>query len=147
MEDALLIELQRLFQLAHTHGVRELSISQPEFSVKIVTTAVGQAVIAPSGMTTPAPITITPAAHEPAPTGYAILSPLVGIFYRSSSPDTPPFVEVGDRVEVGQTIGIVEAMKVFNEITADRAGTVSAITADNGKLVQVDQPLVLLEPR
>jgi acetyl-CoA carboxylase biotin carboxyl carrier protein len=78
--------------------------------------------------------------------GYTIASPLVGLFYRASSPGSPPFVEIGDAVEEGQTVGVVEAMKVFNEITADRSGIVAAIPAQNGDLVQVDQPLVILNP-
>ena len=91
-------------------------------------------------------VTAAPAPKEaPAPVGYVIMSPLVGVFYRAASPDSPSFVEVGDTVEVGQTIGIVEAMKVFNEITADQAGTVIAIPVKNGALVQVDQPLVVLD--
>jgi acetyl-CoA carboxylase biotin carboxyl carrier protein len=145
MDDAQLIELQRLFQLAHDRGVRELAITQPEFSVKIVTTAPGVTwVAAPVAAAAPTTVTPSPVA-PPAPTGYPILSPLVGIFYRSPSPDAPSFVEIGDTVEVGQTICIVEAMKVFNEITADRAGKVIAVPAENGKLVQVDQPLVVLD--
>jgi len=83
--------------------------------------------------------------EEQAPAGHEIASPLVGTFYRSSSPDMPPLVEVGDRVEVGQPLCIVEAMKVFNEITADRAGAVLAIPAQNGQLVQVGQVLVVLD--
>ncbi len=146
MDDAQLIELQRLFQLAHDRGVRELAITQPEFSVKIVTLAPGLAVVAAPVTATTATGTPSPVA-PPAPTGYPILSPLVGIFYRSPSPDAPAFVEIGDTVEAGQTICIVEAMKVFNEITTDHAGVVKAIPAENGKLVQVDQPLMVLEPQ
>jgi acetyl-CoA carboxylase biotin carboxyl carrier protein len=81
-----------------------------------------------------------------APVGYTILSPLVGIFYRAASPDSPPFVEIGDSVEAGQTIGVVEAMKVFNEIITECPGVVAAIPTGNGELVQADQPLVILSP-
>lgn len=132
-------------------GLRELSINQPDFSISLSTTTavpVAEAAAAPTmAMPAVAAPLATPAPVAPAaPKGYTIASPLIGIFYRSSSPDQPTFVEVGDTVEVGQIIGIIEAMKVFNEITADRAGTVVAIPAENGKLVQVDQPLVILSP-
>lgn len=149
MDDTLFIEIQRLCQLAHQRGLREISIARPGFSAAITTVQVG---MAPStyipmpvtGASVPMPVTAAVPAAEPA--GYVIASPLIGLFYRSSSPDAPSFVEIGDTVEAGQTIGIVEAMKVFNEITTDHAGTVIAIPAENGALVQVDQPLVIIDP-
>jgi acetyl-CoA carboxylase biotin carboxyl carrier protein len=70
---------------------------------------------------------------------------LIGLFYRSAAPDAPPFVEVGDVVEEGQTVCIIEAMKVFNEINAEWSGRVVAIPAEDGKLVQAGEPLVVLE--
>jgi acetyl-CoA carboxylase biotin carboxyl carrier protein len=80
------------------------------------------------------------------PAGIPIVSPMVGVFYRSKSPDDPPFVEVGDRVEVGQIVGLVEAMKTFNEITSEVEGEVAAIVAGNGALVETGAPLVVLKP-
>lgn len=71
-------------------------------------------------------------------------SPMVGVFYRSPSPADPPFVEVGDRVESGQTIGLVEAMKVFNEITAESGGIVAKINVESGQLVETGAPLIML---
>ena len=76
--------------------------------------------------------------------GYAITSPMVGTFYNAPSPGASPFVEVGDRVEVGQTVGIVEAMKIMNEIAAERAGVVAAILVDNGQPVEYGSPLIRL---
>jgi acetyl-CoA carboxylase biotin carboxyl carrier protein len=153
MDDALLIEIQHLCRLAHERGLQELSITQPGFSISLstVATAVAPASVAPvAGVAMPIPASFAPVVPPPpvveAPKGHTIASPLVGIFYRTPSPDSPTFVEIGDTVEVGETIGIVEAMKVFNEITADCAGTVIAIPAENGKLVQVDQPLVVIDP-
>lgn len=75
---------------------------------------------------------------------YEIVSPMVGVFYRSSSPDAPSFVEVGDIIEVGQTIGLIEAMKVFSEVPAEVAGEIVEIPAVNGKLVQQGSPLVII---
>lgn len=75
-----------------------------------------------------------------------IESPMVGVFYRSSSPDSPSFVEIGDVIEVGQTIGLIEAMKVFSEIPSEVAGEVVDIPCENGKLVQQGQPLVVVRP-
>ena len=142
MEDTLFIEIQRLCQLLHERGLRELSVTRPSFSLRLTALQAGMATVMP------APVAAAPAkAEEPAaPAGYAVTSPIIGTFYRASSPDFPSFVEVGDQVEAGQTIGIVEAMKVFNEITTDKAGIVSAIIAQNGQLVKVDEPLIILNP-
>lgn len=75
----------------------------------------------------------------------AVRSPLIGVFYRAAAPDSPPFVEIGDLVSEGQTVCIVEAMKVFNEIKAEWRGRVAAIPAQNGSLVQAGDPLIVLE--
>lgn len=75
----------------------------------------------------------------------AIEAPVVGVFYRAAKADSPPFVEVGDRVQTGQTIGLIEAMKVFSEIQSERAGTVVEVVAQNGQLVRVGEPLLYLK--
>ena len=80
----------------------------------------------------------------PEPVGYAVTSPMVGTFYHSTSPAEPPLVEVGDRVEAGQLIGIIEAMKIMNEITTDRGGTVIEIVAPNATAVEYGSPLIRL---
>jgi len=85
------------------------------------------------------------AAKAPAEPTVAVVSPMVGVFYRAPSPHDPPFVEVGDRVEVGQTVGLVEAMKVFNEILAESEGIVAEIVAQTGQLVETGDPLVRLK--
>ena len=139
MNDAIFIEVQRLCRLVHLRGLRELAITRPDFSVTLTAVRRGAVTITPAA---PAPSTLIAA---PTVEGTPVASPLVGIFYRSASPDSPPFVEIGDAVEVGQVIGIVEAMKVFNEIISDYAGTVTAIPAENGKVVQVGQPLVIID--
>ena len=87
-----------------------------------------------------------PAAAEPRADLLHIRSPLLGIFYRSPSPEAEAFVAVGELVEVGQTIGVVEAMKVFNEITSEVAGRVVKVLAEPGQLVHAGDPLIALEP-
>jgi len=145
-----LIEIQRLFEIVHRRGLRELSLTRPDFSITVSSVTTVPVETAPM----PAEIYHLPAAvpcvtakmeESTEPAGHEIPSPLIGTFYRSPSPDAPHFVEIGDQVDVGQTVCIVEAMKVFNEITADRAGTVIAIPAQNGQLVQVGQVLVVLD--
>ena len=141
-----MIEIQRLFEIVHRRGLRELSLTRPDFAITV--NAVPSAgVEAAEAHHLPAAAPRVPAKmEEPAlPTGHEITSPLVGTFYRSPSPDASAFVEIGDQVEVGQTLCIVEAMKVFNEITADRAGMVIAIPMQNGQLVQVGQVLMVLD--
>ena len=76
----------------------------------------------------------------------AVRSPVMGVFYRAASPETPPYVEVGARVEEGDIVGLVEAMKVFNEIASEVTGEVVEVVAKNGDLVELDQPLVWLRP-
>jgi len=85
-------------------------------------------------------------AEPPAPTVAAVLAPLTGIFYSSPSPDSPPFVEAGREVVVGQVIGLIEAMKLFNEIKSDKAGRVVRVVAENGSLVKAKHPLIEVEP-
>jgi acetyl-CoA carboxylase biotin carboxyl carrier protein len=82
---------------------------------------------------------------EEAVAGHAVKSPMVGTFYRSSSPGAKPFVEVGDSIKAGETICIIEAMKILNEIEADKSGTVTKILCDNGQAVEYGQPLFIIE--
>ena len=88
----------------------------------------------------------TPPAPARAATTVALESPMVGVFYRSASPEDPPFVSVGDRIAVGQAIGLIEAMKVYSEVPSEIAGRVTEIPAESGKLVQQGQPLIYVEP-
>jgi acetyl-CoA carboxylase biotin carboxyl carrier protein len=84
---------------------------------------------------------VTEAAAAPATSGHVVHSPMVGTFYRAPSPTSPPFAEVGQTVKVGDVVCIVEAMKMMNQIEADRSGTIEAILVDNGEPVEFDQPL------
>ena len=86
-----------------------------------------------------------PAAEEPALDGHVLTSPIVGTFYAAPSPDSPPYVEIGGRVEKGQVVCIVEAMKLMNEIEADVSGTVSSVVPDNGDPVEFGAPLFVIQ--
>ena len=148
MDDALFIEIQRLFQLIRQRGLRELALTRPGFSIAISTVSTAPEPAAPGVHLPPvaAHLALEEAEVEEArPQGYELISPLVGSFYRSPSPDAEPFVEVGDVVEAGQTVCIVEAMKVFNEITTDHAGKVMSIPVHNGQLVQAGQTLMVID--
>ncbi len=113
------------------------------WTLKAAPTAVAHFVHSEAGapMAAPAGMVAAPAAPELIP----LPSPMVGVFYHSPSPGEPNFVEIGDRVERGQTIGLIEAMKVFNEITAEASGTLVEIPVGNGQLVETGMPLMLLK--
>jgi acetyl-CoA carboxylase biotin carboxyl carrier protein len=102
---------------------------------------------APQHAAAPAPVAVAPVevAVPAAPEGHAVKSPMVGTFYRCASPGAKPFVEIGDTVEQGDTLCIVEAMKLMNEIEADVGGTIKSILAENGQAVEYGQPLFVIE--
>jgi acetyl-CoA carboxylase biotin carboxyl carrier protein len=85
-----------------------------------------------------------PSADKGLPPGHVVRSPMVGTFYASANPESPPFVKVGQQVKAGDTLGIIEAMKMFNQIEADHAGTVVAVLATNGQPVEFDEPLFVI---
>jgi len=145
-------KLKKLIDLVQESGIAELEITEGEEKVKIVK---GGAVsvmptAAPAGAPAPAAaLEAKPAATPPAePTagqeGHVVKAPMVGTFYRSPSPDAKPFVEVGQSVKEGDTICIIEAMKLMNEIEADASGVVKAVLVENGQPVEYGQPLFIL---
>jgi acetyl-CoA carboxylase biotin carboxyl carrier protein len=151
-------KLKKLIDLVQESGIAELEITEGEEKVKIVkggVVSITPASAAALGLTAagtpelrPAP---PPAAAPQAPPeppagqeGHVVKSPMVGTFYRSPSPDAKAFVEVGHAVKEGQTICIIEAMKLMNEIEADASGTVKAILVENGQPVEYGQPLFIL---
>ena len=146
-------KVKKLIELLEASSVDEIEIKEGEESVRISrNTAAPIAVAAPvAAPVTPAAVASAPAAPAPAPeaaassAANAVKSPMVGTFYRSPSPDAAPFVEVGQSVRAGDVLCIVEAMKMMNQIEADRAGTVTAIHAENGEPVEFDQPLITVE--
>jgi acetyl-CoA carboxylase biotin carboxyl carrier protein len=148
-------KLKTLIELVESSGIAELEISEGEEKVRITrslpaTQAPAPAAAPASGLPSPAAMTgdrLAPAgATAPAaePEGHAVKSPMVGTFYRSASPGAKPFVDVGDTVQVGDPLCIIEAMKLMNEIEADRAGVVKAILVENGQPVEYGQPLVVI---
>ena len=144
-------KLKTLIDLVETSGIAELEIQEGEERVRITraSTVTHPAVMfhAPHAVPAiPAAATAAPAAAAPTPAdeGHAVKSPMVGTFYRSASPGAAPFVEIGDSVAQGDTLCIVEAMKLMNEIEADIGGTVKAILVENGQPVEFGQPLFVI---
>jgi acetyl-CoA carboxylase biotin carboxyl carrier protein len=146
-------KLKKLIDLVQESGIAELEITEGEEKVKIVKGGVQPFAPGPAALTAPPPGLAAPppasvpqahAAELPQPQGHVIKSPIVGTFYRASSPSANPFVEVGQTVKEGQTVCIIEAMKLMNEIEADASGVVKAILVENGQPVEYGQPLFLL---
>jgi acetyl-CoA carboxylase biotin carboxyl carrier protein len=147
-------KVKKLIELLEASSVDEIEIKEGEESVRISrNTGAPIAMAAPiAAPAMPAPVAPAPAAPAPAApeaaapsAANAVKSPMVGTFYRSPSPDAAAFVEVGQSVRAGDVLCIVEAMKMMNQIEADRAGTVTAIHAENGEPVEFDQPLITVE--
>ena len=149
-------KLKTLIDLVSESNISELEITEAEGKVRIVkggTAAAVQYVQAvPAAAAGPLPAAAVPAAGAPAaapapavPQGHVVKSPMVGTFYRSSSPGASPFVELGAQVKEGDTLCIIEAMKILNEIEADKSGTITQILGENGQAVEYGQPLFVLE--
>ena len=145
-------KLKTLIDLVSDSNVSELEITEAEGKVRIVKSSgaplvVQQPAVAIAAAPVFAPIAAAPPA-DAAPaveTSHAVKSPMVGTFYRSASPGAKPFIEVGDIVKEGETICIIEAMKILNEIEADKSGTISKILCQNGQAVEYGQPLFLID--
>ena len=146
-------KLKTLIDLVSDSNVSELEITEAEGTVRIVKSApapvamVTQMAAAPVAVAAPvaaAPVAAAPVA-EAAPAGHTVKSPMVGTFYRSSSPGAKAFAEVGQQVKEGDTICIIEAMKILNEIEADKSGTITAMLCENGQAVEYGQPLFIIE--
>ncbi len=149
-------KLKTLIDLVAESDIAELEVTEGESKVKIVkspSAAAGQQVMmmqqpiaAPAAAPIAAPVAAVAAveAAPAAPTGHVVKSPMVGTFYRSSAPGSPAFVEIGSAVREGQTICIIEAMKLLNEIEADASGVVTQILVENGQPVEFGQPLFII---
>ncbi|WP_024607671.1 acetyl-CoA carboxylase biotin carboxyl carrier protein [Pseudoalteromonas sp. TAB23] len=146
-------KIKKLIELVEESGIAELEITEGEESVRInrnnMSAGPGYPQFAPQQYA-PAPAApVAPVAVEAAapaePTGHQVKSPMVGSFYSAASPEAPAYVEVGQQVKVGDTLCIIEAMKMMNQIESDKAGTVRAILAENGEPIEFDQPLFIIE--
>jgi acetyl-CoA carboxylase biotin carboxyl carrier protein len=151
-------KLKTLIDLVSESGISELEVNEGEDRVRIVNAGSGssnmsQVVYATPAHSmqaaptanTPAEIVAAQAVEAPATeTGFVARSPMVGTFYRAANPESPDFVKVGDTVAVGQTLCIIEAMKLLNEIEAEKAGVIKQILCENGQGVEFDQPLFII---
>ena len=149
-------EIRKLVKLVESAGITSLEIEEGELQIRIEKAApvssAPQLVYASAPAAAPAPA--APAAAPAAPAAEApvasnlieVRAPMVGTFYRSPNPESPPFVEVGDSIRPGQTLCILEAMKIMNEIEAEVSGRIAEVLIDNGQPVQFDQVLYRIEP-
>jgi acetyl-CoA carboxylase biotin carboxyl carrier protein len=148
-------KVKKLIELLDESGVAEIEIKEGEESVRISRQsqfsqpmmAPPPAYPAPAPAAAPTPVAEAPVAEAAVETieGHAIKSPMVGTFYRAASPGATPFVEVGQTVSAGDTLCIIEAMKLLNQIEADKSGKVKAILVENGQPVEYDQPLFIID--
>ena len=151
-------KIKKLIELVEESGIQELEIAEGEESVRISRggSIVSAPAYAPLPAVAPAPIAAAPSAipavpaieastADTQPSGHVTRSPMVGTFYRSSSPEAQPFVAVGQKVEVGDALCIIEAMKMMNQIEADKAGVIKSILIENGQPVEFDEPLFIIE--
>lgn len=146
-------KVKKLIELLEESGIAEIEIHEGEESVRISRYAAAPAAAAPAPVAVPAAAPVAPGAAAPvavpaAPDelpGHKVTSPMVGTFYRASSPGSPSFVEVGQRVDVGDTLCIIEAMKMLNQIEADQTGVVAAILVENAEPVEYGQTLFVIE--
>lgn len=148
-------EIKSMIEFIAKSGLAEVNIETEEFKIKVRRDTEGRIVAAPSVVAAaPAPAPVAPAAEaapaapaKPAANNYVeIKSPMIGTFYRSPKPDQPSFVNVGDQVKAGDKVGIIEAMKLFNEIESEVSGTIVKVLVENASPIEYDQPLFLVEP-
>ncbi|BDU19877.1 acetyl-CoA carboxylase biotin carboxyl carrier protein [Dyella sp. GSA-30] len=146
-------KIKKLIDLLEESNLAELEIKEGEEVVRLSRVPKGGVAIAAAPVAVAAPVAApvaaapvaAPVAAAPAvPEGHVVKAPMVGTYYASASPGAPAFVKVGQQVKAGETLGIIEAMKMFNQIEADVGGTVQAILIDNGQPVEFDQPMFVI---
>lgn len=152
-------KIARLLKVVSESDIAEIEIKEGEEQIKITrATATVTPVVQPVAVAPATPAVVAPAAPASAPaaatatpapaaeeTGHVMKSPMVGTFYRSANPEAPAFTEVGKTVKEGDTVCIIEAMKMMNQIAADKSGTIKKILVENGATVEFDQPLFIIE--
>lgn len=142
-------KIKKLIELLEESNLTEMEIREGEESVRL--SRVGPAVAAPVAPVHPASLSPTAGGHETEhmeqtiPDGHAVQSPMVGTFFSAPKPGAKPFAEVGSQVQIGDTLCVIEAMKIFNQIEADKAGTVIAVLKENGEPVEYGEPLFIID--
>ena len=145
-------KIKKLIDLLEESNLAELEIKEGEEVVRLSRVPKGTVTVAPAPVMAAAPVAAPPVAPAadaaPAvaalPAGHVLKAPMVGTFYASATPGAPPFVKVGQKVKAGETLGIIEAMKMFNQIEAEVSGTVQAILVENGQPVEFDEPMFVI---
>ncbi|BBP46669.1 acetyl-CoA carboxylase biotin carboxyl carrier protein subunit [Thiosulfatimonas sediminis] len=148
--------IRKLIEIVEQSGIAEIEIKEGEHNIRITRNQEPIYVTAPTQMQAAAPMQAAPMAAAPAvseaqpvvvaaPSGHTVKSPMVGTFYTAPAPDAAPFVKVGDKVKEGDTLCIIEAMKIMNPIESDKTGTIKHIMGVNGEPVEYDQPLYIIE--
>jgi acetyl-CoA carboxylase biotin carboxyl carrier protein len=144
-------KLKTLIDLVSESNISELEITEAEGKVRIVKSPVGFGQVAvpmaaaPVAAVAAAPVAEAPSATPAAEPGHEVKSPMVGTFYRAANPNAKPFAEVGQQIKEGEAICIIEAMKIMNEIDADKSGTITRVFCENGQPVEFGQPLFIIE--
>ena len=141
-------KLKKLIDLVETSGIAELEITEGEEKVRIAKSIAGTPMMMAPPLPVPAATNVVAAAPAPLedsePEGHVIRSPMVGTFYRASAPGAKDFVEVGQSISAGDTVCIIEAMKLLNEIESDQSGVIKAILVENGQPVEYGEPLFVI---
>lgn len=148
-------KVKKLIELLDESGIAEIEITEGEESVRISRYGSGAAMAPPAPMTysapapaaAPAGVAAPVVAAEPEEDGYEVTAPMVGTFYAASSPGAAPYVQVGDRVNEGDTLCIIEAMKMMNQIEAEVSGVIKSIRLQNGEPVEYGQTMIVIDPR
>ncbi|HHJ40103.1 MAG: acetyl-CoA carboxylase biotin carboxyl carrier protein subunit [Methylothermaceae bacteria B42] len=146
-------KIKKLIEILEETSIAEIEIHEGEESLRISRVSATTQIVAPVETPPPAPQPqapaeeVVPAAEEveEEPAGHIVRSPMVGTFYRAPAPGAKPFVEVGHHVNVGDTLCIIEAMKILNQIEADKSGVITKILVENGQPVEYNQPLFVIE--
>ncbi len=148
-------KIKKLIDILEESNLSELEIKEGEESVRLSRMPKGgfappmapatHVHVEPARAPAPAPAASAAPVESALPPGHVVRSPMVGTYYASSKPEAPPFVKIGQVVKVGDTLGIIEAMKMFNQIESDKAGTIVAVLGENGQPVEFDEPLFVIE--
>ena len=138
-------KIKKLIEMLEESNLTEIEIHEGEETIRLSRLATPTAAPMAAVYAPPMAATLPVAAEAAVPSGHMVTSPMVGTFYRSSTPNAKPFVEVGNQVKVGDTLCIIEAMKMLNQIEADKAGIIKAILKENGQPVEYGEPLFVIE--